>query len=366
MHSGAACSAARDRTEGRCRMSVRGSPPLAARSRSPRPPARRGLPRGPAILSARRAATAPRSPRRRRSSARGRCCRALLRPDVVRLGLRRRRRARFRSLARLLSPVPYVAGARRRAAWHTYVVLDAVGNCLAQHPRHRSRSPRSPPSLRPSARSSPPGRLLSATAASRRRARPAARVPARNEDGKVTFRQTVAAKGGSGPRSRRDILVPATRQIPLDLRQALRAADRRRRRAGLDLRPRSQPGDRAQARRRAGLDTRGAACRRRRRSRPISGTWPSAGRRRLRRGEAAGRGHGFRARPHRLRRQSCRARWSSRTRSATSRRCASDLRPEPRRTRRSSASCRRRAPMSSATAVDKTSPSKCCRVRPSP
>ena len=96
-----------------------------------------------------------------------------------------------------------------------------------------------------------------ASAARGRRARAAEGVPRDDEKRQGDVPAGRRGQGRPGdPRIDRHVRVPAARQIPLGLREAVRAAHRRRRREALDLRPRSQPGDRAQARPRARLDAR--------------------------------------------------------------------------------------------------------------
>ena len=100
-----------------------------------------------------------------------------------------------------------------------------------------------------------------------------ARRPAR-----PTFRQVVARKGRSAPQeSAGTFTFQRPGKFRWALREALRAADRRRRRQAVDLRPRPQPGDRAQARRRARREPGGAA-RRRQRAREATSRSPTAAR----------------------------------------------------------------------------------------
>ncbi len=96
---------------------------------------------------------------------------------------------------------------------------------------------------------------------------------ARRIDGPAAFfphpdderaRRVRAARVGArrqGPAGvERDLRLPAARQVPLELRQAVRAADRRRRRAAGALRQGPEPGHRPQARRCAAVEPGVASC----------------------------------------------------------------------------------------------------------
>ena len=81
--------------------------------------------------------------------------------------------------------------------------------------------------------------------------------------GRTTFRQAVLAKGARAPQvSSGTFTFARPGPVPLVVRDAVRAAHRRRRREALDLRSRPQPGHHAQAGRIAGREPGGAAVRR--------------------------------------------------------------------------------------------------------
>ena len=178
----------------------------------------------------------------------------------------------FELVAHLL---PSVSLSRRQRDWggltHTYVVLDPIGNCDANIPGTEQGAPRCTAVDVAVAIANVVGVACVCDRAVRRRRPPhpdstsSTRFSKGTQTAQGAFRQVVANRDGRTTQTTSGTFAFARPgKFRWTLRQAVRAADRRRWRQGLGLRPRSQPGDRAQARRGARRDARGAARRRQR------------------------------------------------------------------------------------------------------
>ena len=283
----------------------------------------------------------------------------LLRADRTSSPAARRRRERLRLRgASIVHQYKLTSAAARtkRGLEHTYLILDrgrATASRTSPAPEFGA-TELTPIERRHETWFAPHARLrrwCCSRAARGRRSSSCARS-SRHEDRarRRSRRRSPTRRGARAAGRRRRVRVRAARQVPLDVREAVRAADRRRRRARVDLRRGPEPGHRAQARRRARRDARRAAGRATTRRGELHAD--ASGRRpdglEWRRRDAEVGGDDVRRDPPRLSRQRCRARWSSTTRSARRPSCASRRSSAIRRCRRRcSGSRRRRAPTSS-------------------
>ena len=220
---------------------------------------------------------APCSTKRRRSSARVRCCRTdYCGPTIVRRRLRRADRERDRFVARLLSPVPAARRATRLGRPDAHVRRPrSRRELLRQHSREPSRvrhDERSPTDVRRT--HAPrwlrdPRRVRGALrwrngGAAHRGSISCTHFSKARKARRDRFGRTSSTRTGARRRRRPGRLRSSVRASSAGPTKAVRPADRRRRREGVGLRPRPEPGDRAQARRGARRDAGGAARRRQR------------------------------------------------------------------------------------------------------